>query len=36
VSGATKSIDNPKLDYIANHWKALEDVGKYIKIDKIK
>ena len=31
VSGATKSIDNPKLDYIANHWKALRDVGKYIK-----
>ncbi len=31
VPGATKSIDNPKINYIANHWKALEDVGKYIK-----
>ena len=31
VSGATKSVDNPKIDYMANHWKALEDVGKYIK-----
>ena len=31
VSGATKTIDDPKLDYIANHWKALQDVGKYIK-----
>ena len=31
VSGATKTIDNPKLNYIENHWKSLQDVGKYIK-----
>lgn len=31
IPGATKTIDDPKLNYIGNHWKSLQDVGKYIK-----